>query len=352
MNSIRKVYGTLAIVAASLALASAAQAYDYGNWCNGEPYKKNGSLGETRNACSFDEEEDENGFLAYFSSIIEWNNVSSKAVTASKVRPREDCTIDLDDDLNEIARVTRSQIDGNNGLTTYANHEICIPLVSTGNLKYTNTDVRIANDMRYEPFTGKTAITRSVSNVSAGQLTLIHEIGHQLNLGHFHTLNTMNDSSQYPVNGPNARPFPDDVAGAAALNGSKARVDLFPSSQRFGTSGVIDIFPSDVQVCRGQTPNVTLRWTVANVGNTNLTFDQSINLLRTTNPVGIIWLNWLGGTVNKRGHFTWSASVAIPSLAVGTYRIFHNVDITDRHDEHAETDNQTEFNGRLVIVDC
>lgn len=355
MNALQKISRTLSIATTGLLAAASAHAYGSANTCNGHTYTKNGSLSLMRNACSINEEGMPDAYDSYFDSVSAWDHVWTRDVTAASFRPQGDCVISLDDNKDEVARVVRSQIDGNNGLTTYSGGDVCIPLISSNDMTYDHTDVRIASDQDFRAFSGVQGISRATGAPSGGRLTMIHEMGHQLGLGHANALNVMSaSSSQYPVNRVRARPFPDEVAGLAAFYGSKSLVDLFPSSQRFANGDVIDILPNNIAVCRGSTATITLHWTSANVGNTNQVFDQQIILSTgaiTSNP--IVWVDWLGGTVTKRAFFTWTFATPIPStLPVGVYQIYHKVDPRAAIDEHAETDNHTQYKGRLFVQAC
>ena len=89
-----------------------------------------------------------------------------------------------------------------------------------------------------------------------------------------------------------------------------------------------------------------MRWTVANQGTQNLTFDTRIFLQTCHNCYvgGTTWFSWNGGTVNNRQQGTWTHSAVIPVnwVACNTYNwVFHTVDSAGVHAESRESDNTT-----------
>ena len=319
-----------------------ARAFDYHAWCGGSPSIKDaGPLAETRVTCSF--VDGSPAMAVYFHGINTWNPYSKLPVTASYQHDR--CEIDLDDWKNEIAISSRAQIDGASGLTTYAHVNVCWTGEGGGN--YGATDIRLADDMDYAAIMPPSEMYGSYYPRGV----LVHEIGHQIALGHSDYFNTMRHHPSSPI-GP--VPYPDDVLGVAAVFGGKEADNLFASGQRWEGS-MINNHPTDEDVC--VTEPFVAHVTVANpgwdMGTYGVTYDQRVFLAENddgTSPA--VDFNWLGATTQHQDWSQFAFSISTDGVPPGSYFLFHGVDSSNQVAELREDDNVLRYTGKILVNDC
>jgi hypothetical protein len=320
--------------------------------CNFSPIKLSVNLEETRNGCSISTGSQQAS--AYFAAINQWFPISNRFIGASFVRDPSDCTITFGDGASEVARVPRSAIGGNNGLTEYSGEDICLLPPGPGN--YSEADALIADDLNYSlVIPGDRGMARPpaanpTSPQGGGAMTFLHEMGHQLALADSSALNVMTVTSNRAVrpkwtNGAlsgQPAPMADEAMGLGRIYGSKPVVNLFPIAERLSANAVVDIQTADIAACRGG--NFTVRLTTVNVSHVAATFRQRLfagttRLFELTNR-----------TVAAQSSETVVVQSVVPATLVnGGYILKHVVDTASAVSEGDESDNAVTYRGVLVI---
>ncbi|MSQ47068.1 MAG: hypothetical protein EXR78_01575 [Deltaproteobacteria bacterium] len=142
--------------------ASGAEAASW-RICNGSSVKWRGTVNVHRNSCSIPDSGVINS--AYWNGVRQWDNLSH-VVDGFFVNPASDCLISHGDGQNEVGRVSRSAIDGANGLTV-----LQLGLCFIGSNDIDEADVMIASDL---------SLTAQWGNFlgTTGRSTFVHEFGH------------------------------------------------------------------------------------------------------------------------------------------------------------------------------
>ncbi len=347
----------LSATAVFVACPASSYAYGFANYCCGSAdIKDAGPLVETRNPCSLGDGSAQAD--SYFQTINHYKPYSGIAISASYIRPKSDCTINLSDWNTEVALVPRASINGN-GLTTYAhvNGCVCDPW---GGGNYGATDSQIASDQQFSSPNGSHYTSRAKGTFGGGRATMVHEFGHQYGLDDITGFAMMdNYSTGRPLSGDqggdHAQPFSDDIAGINALYGTPASTNLFSSAQYWTGSDIADVRTTDQVLCYGMT--VTVKMTAVNIGSTSVAFHQRIYLSQQSpgspSQPNLNLFYVVGDSLPAKSNhtltFTWTIQRGLP---LGVYSLYHQVDDDSKISEVNENDNWQRQAGTLEIIDC
>lgn len=314
-------------------LSSTAQADLYANYCFGTPDELDtGGLFEARNAPTMPVGSGQQ--MAFVNAIGEWNLVS--AMPVYETGAQNDDSFQHGDWVNEFGLVNRSDIDNDNGKTVYRHVNFCAEPGHHGD--YSEADSMIAVDLNFQNMLEEQFVTKS--GVGGGRGTILHEMGHQLGLGHFGSFNYLNTIDRRPAaaaGGTKFAPFPSDMAPLVRLYGWKGNTNIFNSAQFQSGLDVDNNLPAG-QIFFCPNSPLTIKMTVANVGASNITFNQRVRMVRRDGLV-IELVNWPGGTVGWHNHFTWNVAVSLAGVPAGEYTVFHHIDFDNRISEWQEDDN-------------
>jgi len=347
---LRHATSTACVVALLIgASAETARAHTYPNGsCWSLNHKDSGPLSETRNTCSL--ADGTWGADAYFHAVSSWGEVSNLAVTASYVDSA--CTVTLGNWQNDIARVARSDIDGWNGKTTYAHINACLSPPGSGN--WGESDSRIASDLDTAARAPSDLYPDSPAGIGVGRSTMVHEIGHQLGLGHDSSyMNIMTTPGDKPGGPLGPVPYPDDISGVAGLYGTKTFTNIFASGQRWDAQALktFNNHESVETVCLGN--SFVAQVTVVNPGSTDVTYDQQVLLdddADGSSPVATF--SWASATTARQSFSSFAFSISTLGVTPGTYFLIHRVDSSQQLAESREDDNTLVYTGQIVVSDC
>jgi hypothetical protein len=259
-------------------------------------------------------------------------------------------TYSIDDGQNDAVVVDRSDIGGNNGLTSMI-HDGCF---LAGDMEWLEADVQLAGDMSFGPL-GETSLTPNV-----GRETFIHEFGHAHGLQHFQGFNHMRKVGPRPkVGGPGETidVLPDDAKGGRFLYPSvNPEVNLFASAQRrdVNTDTIVNGTSGTVTSCTGGGGTLTINSTVGNNGTVNVTQTERwwLNTSSAGHSGGILIGQWNNSTFVANSAFTRLITLTMPPLAVGTYFLFHGVDVFNVVAESREDDNNVREALIVKVINC
>ena len=271
------------------------------------------------------------------------------------------CTWTQGDGISEVARVSRSSISGDNGLTlwTIAWNNFC--LLSGNTIE--EADILLADDADYG-IEDETCMNWSdpQPQLHQGRVVLAHEMGHFLGLQHDDNpklLNIMRTYTPYPISGgqgEHAQPFPDDANGFAHdYIGTPIQTNLFATvdcqSCVYGKNG---IYPSSYGVSCYYGPGCSYPVTY-NFGNNGKTSPGNVQFRIFINPPG----QYTGGTniyvgqVNLPAYTvtTGTVYVATPAnLPRGSYWVLFEIDSGHIVSEYDENDNVVTSGSMLTII--
>jgi hypothetical protein len=257
-------------------------------------------------------------------------------------------SITTGDGQNDVATVPRANIGGNNGLTLMIN-SLCFLSSS-----WEEADVTAASDLNFGSVKQDTLVSNS------GRSTFMHEFGHAHGLDHIQKFNNMRVPQPRPVvGGPNETVdvLPDDADGGRFLypTGNK-EVNLFASAQRLntGTDKIVMNQSGSVTSCSTGGGGITLNSTVGNNGTVDVT--QTERWWVSTDPNafngGIQIFQWTNGTFKANSVFTRQVTFKMPALPVGTYFLFHGVDVLHQVTESREDDNNVREGLIIKVINC
>lgn len=339
--------GCAALVSAQLLAALLAPApAEAAAWrvCNGAPVIWRGGTTLHRNRCSIADSGVTN--TAYWNGVDAWNRMTG-TITSFLVNPVSDCSVDHDDDQNEVALVDRSTIDGNNGLTV-----LQLGVCFIGSNDIDEADVMIANDLGFTPVWGDFIGT-------TGRSTFVHELGHFFGFTHEDTHAVMRTSPPHLVTGglEPSTVWPADTSGLGAVYGvTNARPNLLPSALG-PVGGVVQTLDPRINfpMCRGGSR--TARFTLANSGSVaSGTYGIRIRLSTAAPMAGYSAASTVVASFSHSlGAFssgTYDLSFTVPStLANGTYYLYVDVDPAGAVPELLEGDNST-VSAMRIVVNC
>jgi hypothetical protein len=193
-----------------------------------------------------------------------------------------------------------------------------------------------------------------------GRSSFIHELGHAQGLEHFQDFNQMRVPQPRPMfGGPGEHidVLPDDAAGGRFLYPSgNAQRNVFASAQfrDVNTDTIVNNVAGTVMACSSGGGTITVNATVGNNGTINIT--QTERWFVSTNQ------HAYGGTqIFQWNNSTYDAGFAVrvlrgpmtlPPLPVGTYFLFHAVDVLNQVNESREDDNVTREALIIQVISC
>lgn len=287
-------------------------------------------------------------------AINKWNAVdgmSNKFAGSFTLGPTTSFHGDL---RSDALLVSRSNIGGRNGLTHIIyNAPLCTPGIAE---RIIEADVMVANDMIYVNPAEDTLTTNN------GRTTFLHEFGHALGLLHNQDYNTMRTVQPRPVFGglgEHQDVFPDDAAGGRALYPSSGSTHV----NIFTTASMRDVSTDTIQPNTGVGPvfsctsgggQITILATAGNNGQVNITQTERwfISYSSTAYANGFFFAEWAGSTYNAGSAISVWRTLTLPALAVGTYRLFHGVDMLNQVVEKREDDNVSRQPLLIQVVPC
>jgi hypothetical protein len=337
---------TLMFAALGMALASvaadSAHAANVLETCNGSPVIWRGGTTLHRNRCSIADSGDVN--TAYWNGSGAWNRVKN-VITDFFMNDPADCLIGHGDGENEVGRVNRANIDGNNGLTV-----LRFGLCFIGSNDIDEGDIMIANDLSFTPVNGNFLGT-------TGRSTFVHEFGHFYGFAHDAAHAVMRPSPPHIVTGglePSTN-WPRDTSGMNTAYGfGIVRPNLLPSALGVVGAGVQTLDPAIISAaCRGTTRST--RFYLGNEGNVGSgIYNLRIRLSTTAPKAGYSTSTTVVQTFTHSlaafAQGTFDLSFVIPAaLPNGTYFIYMDMDHTGSITEFAEGDNSTVSAMRLQV---
>lgn len=292
---------------------------------------------------------------SYWNAGWQWAQISSYPMNWNYWY-NDNCTLKHGNGRSETGLMSRSNISGNDGLTTTTYDSYCTWAWSTQHI--IESDVVLASDMMFYP-EDESLWNWDQSDVKydQGQVANVHEFGHALGLDHTQGFDIMRVSVPIPLAGGNsAEPYPDDAAGVRNMYGGTGLANMFASAQKF-SGGVLQSTDTatnpasnpPVSRCRGQTISVT--YTVVNNGAISTT--SGFRIYMNTGPTaGTGWNMWTGtATVSAQNLFTETRTLTIPSVPNGFYDILWQIDTDNTVSEYNENDN-TVHSAMVVSVFC
>ena len=337
-----------AVFLAYCSLTTSAHAYTY--WtCGGEKVVWDDSFSMVQNTFSIPPGGLRESTLS--NAINRWRGVRGVLDMVSKspfVNPGS--TYGIDDDQNDAVVVKRSDIGGNNGLTTLIHDGCFLP----GDMEWLEADVQVASDMSFAA-PGETSLATDL-----GRDTFIHEFGHAHGLDHAQGFNNMRGLQPRPkVGGPGEKidVLPDDAQGGRFLYPSgKTEHNLFASAQRrdIGTDTIVNNASGTVFSCTGGGGTLTINSTVGNNGTVNVTQTERwwLNTSSAGHSGGILLGQWNNSTFVANSAHTRLITLTMPALPAGTYFLFHGVDVFNVADESRENDNNVREALVVEVIPC
>ncbi|WP_437481091.1 hypothetical protein WME75_36890 [Sorangium sp. So ce1014] len=285
---------------------------------------------------------------ALVNAINQWNGVRGMNDAIQARTFNSGSTIVHGDDLSDVAIMNRADIGGNNGLTMPWSDGCFL-----GDEDWTEADVMLASDLTIFTNPSETLLGNT------GRQTYLHELGHALGLADHQAYNIMRIPQPRPLlggPGEHVDVLPDDANGGRYLYPSgNSETNLFASAHfRNSSTDVIGLnWAETVIACSGGGGQMNLPATVGNNGTVNVTQTErwfvSIN---QTAYGGIQIGEWGNGTFLAGTAHTRSVPITLPPLAVGTYFVFHAVDVLNVASETREDDNVVREAFVLEVISC
>ncbi|MFY9823542.1 MAG: hypothetical protein WAM82_19325 [Thermoanaerobaculia bacterium] len=256
-------------------------------------------------------------------------------------------TITNGDGQNDTALTNRANIGGNNGLTLMI-HNLCVLSSS-----WIEADVLVANDL------GFGHVDEALLTGTSGRSTFMHEFGHAHGLAHSQNFNNMRTPQPRPVVGganETVDAMPDDAqAGRFLYPTGNSQVNLFATAFRQTAGNQIVLNNTGtIVVCAKGGNMITLTSTVGNNGTVNVTQTERwwISSNSQAHNGGTTIGQWNGSTFNANGVLTRQVTFKLPALPVGTFFVFHGVDVLGQVNESREDDNAVREGVLLQVNNC
>jgi hypothetical protein len=257
-------------------------------------------------------------------------------------------TISNGDGQNDVAVTNRINIGGNNGLTMLI-HNLCFLSSS-----WIEADVLVASDMDFVGHVDETAVTGT-----SGRATFLHEFGHAHGLAHFQGFNNMRATQPRPEVGGAGETIdvlPDDAQiGRLLYPSGFNEVNLFASAQRrIAGDQIVLNNTGTITVCSKGGNSITLTSTVGNNGTVNVTQTERwwISTNSQAHNGGTTIGQWSGSTFAANKVNTRQVTFTLPALPVGTFFVFHGVDVLQQVKESREDDNAVREGVLLKVIGC
>jgi hypothetical protein len=310
--------------------------------CSNEPVVWSVSMWAVRSTVSFPP--GSTAEHAFFNAVNQWNDVRGM-VNVINVGGTTSGNITHGDDQSDVLLVSPASIQGNPGLTMiFAG--ICWPWGAD----LDEADVMVANNQTFDnPKENGLSVT--------GRDTLLHEFGHAIGLDHEEKDDIMRAAGAVSrVGGPGEHidVLADDAAGGRFLYPFfQSKANLYASAQRLENGSITNDQGATPQLaCPGGT--VFLNFTVGNNGTVtvvnNQRFSMHPDLFGYTG--GTTMGNWNNATNPAGTVFSGTASLTVPNVSPGKYRLFYRVDKDSTTNESKELDNVVRLNKTLQVLDC
>jgi hypothetical protein len=256
-------------------------------------------------------------------------------------------TITSNDGQNDTATTNRAVIGGNNGLTLMI-HNLCFLSSS-----WIEADVLVANDLTFGH------VDEALLTGTSGRSTFMHEFGHAHGLAHAQNFNNMRTPQPRPMvggAGETIDALPDDAqAGRFLYPTGNSQVNLFASAFRQASGNKIVLGNTGtLVVCAKGGQSITLSSTVGNNGTANVTQTERwwISTNSQAHSGGTTIGTWTGSTFIANKVNTRQVTLKLPALPVGTFFVFHGVDMLQQVNETREDDNAVREGVVLQVNNC
>ena len=281
-------------------------------------------------------------------AINRWNGVQGmKNMVSFSLFSSSGPNIGIDDGQNDVGLVNPANIGGNNGLTILV-HSLCVLSSS-----WQEADVVVSINLDFGP------VAEDQLTTTSGRASFLHEYGHAHGLTHHQRFKVMRKSQPRPVvggTGATVDVLPDDANGGRFLypNGNQ-EVNVFASAfRRTSKDKIVLNHTGSITACSAGGGSVTLAATTGNNGTINLTQTErwwvSTNSNAHNGGIQIFQLNNVSVDAGKVKQET--VSFKLPPLPVGTYFLFHGVDVLDNLTESREDDNAVREGLKINVVNC
>ena len=333
-----------------------ARGYQYSH-INGTPIRWPGTFGLVQNLCSINVGTPQSG--AYVNGIDEWRHVHgmNDMIFHWGAWPVGHCSVDLDDEWNDVALVDPDVIDGVLGRT----------FMERDGTEITRVDTLLNNTRGYTNPDEAFATLGGITPNNSGRATTLHEFGHMHGLAngwggpdnHPNNFSIMKSGSKPLVGGLNVthvKPMGDDAAGGRFLYPSgNNEWNVAASAQTFENGDIANNTPwQTINRCRGET--FTVRRTTANLGTVSVTINHRIFLVNTPtghNAQGYTVATWTNSTNPPQSHFTATQTATVScSTPSGLYWVFHKADSDNTVNETWESDNVVHLPLTVQVNNC
>lgn len=283
-RNLRPICLALSAVAALLVSASDAQAWDYGDWeCNGEPYTWPAeTVSVYRNTTSIPDYWDR--YYAYKNAVESFDREVTGAPIEYVFGGKEsDSTVEIGDGRNEVAVLSRTMLDGANGVTFPSDYESCIPVTDSGG-DWRELDIMVASDMNFDKASGNgEEMGNDFSSPGYGRAVMLHEFGHGLGFGHASALgmptalSIMHTHAPIPLRAGNTEHvdlMPDDLKQLRSLYPSLSSLfvtNIAGSLQKHTFGGIVNVETSSSTVESCPYNSTTFKYTILNLSSSSKT---------------------------------------------------------------------------------
>ncbi|MCC6214449.1 MAG: hypothetical protein IT376_06245 [Polyangiaceae bacterium] len=289
---------------------------------------------------------------AFQNAAASWQNAGS-FVALTECGTTSDMETSIGDTQSEAMVVYRSSIGGNNGRTLWLSDgwNLCWP----GLRRYIiEADILVAGDgwpagstVFGNPDESQWTSDSNAAYPANAYNSFVHEWGHGIGLDHggstvFATMSTYQPRPYVGGSGGHVTAMGRDRYYVAnAYGGPASHKDIAASAQHDSNGAIVrNMYSGTYELCNGA--QTFFRWTAANLGTQNLTFNTRVSLNTWSGGYtgGITWFTKTGQYVGNRSHASWLEIHTIPWMAYDTtYFSFHYVDHDSAHGETNENNN-------------